>query len=475
MLASNKRFKINESSPWLLPIGFIIKVLVGFFFIYIYSQHYGNGDITADSYNFFHDSFELNQVFKSSPLDYFKFLIGLDNQELVNQYLSNTTQWDAGSSKWFNDTRNVLRLHSIIHFFSFNNIYIHLLVSTFISIVGIKLILEAISAHIQVSKKIAFFALLLMPNALFWSASIIKEPIIYFSIGLFLYALLGKFSQRKKIVLIVCSVFCLAAIKPYILFCALPAICVFFILKTIKNRKTRIMVCASILLLPFIYLLVQPKNIIVEKLTVQQYDFNNLAKGGVYAQADSCIYIIHPSDMDLLTIHMRDSLVWLKKEIKGEYILPGNRLIRKECVLKPNETPWKLYFMGSESGSYIHSTPINNSPIQLIKNIPEALVNVLFRPLPSDPPMNMFKWFSFLDTFILHGISMFVLLFYRRTLPKESLNLIFALVVFAVVLSLLIGWTTPVLGAIVRYKIPVQLALMIITLIIFQPKKKLNG
>lgn len=475
LLRFNKRLRFSESSPWILPIGFCIKILVGFFFIHIYSQHYGNGVITADSYNFFHDSYELYQVFKSSPVDYFRFFLGFDNPELISKYLANTTQWDAGSSKWFNDSRNIIRLHSIIHFFSFNNIYIHLLVSTFISIIGMKFIVNAIKSHILVSNSIAFFALLLMPNALFWSASIIKEPIIYFSIGLFLYALLGEWTIKKKILLLSISIFCLVAIKPYILVCAIPAIVLFGIFNYVKNKKIAIGLSLALLLGPFLYLLLKPHNIFIEKLTFQQYDFNNIAKGGVYARADTCIFVIHPSSTHHLTIDTKDSLVWLHKEIEGEYILPSNRMIRKDCIIQPNHTPWILYFNGKESGSYIQSTPINNSLAQLIKNIPEALVNVLFRPFPTDPPNSLFKWFSFFDTFLLHGIMIVVLLFYRRKLTKDSQLLVFALLVFALILTLLIGWTTPVIGAIVRYKIPVQLALMLITLIVFQPKKKLNG
>jgi hypothetical protein len=45
------------------------------------------------------------------------------------------------------------------------------------------------------------------------------------------------------------------------------------------------------------------------------------------------------------------------------------------------------------------------------------------------------------------------------------------LLVFSLILTLLIGWTTPVIGAIIRYKVPVQLAMMLVTLILFNPKK----
>jgi len=43
--------------------------------------------------------------------------------------------------------------------------------------------------------------------------------------------------------------------------------------------------------------------------------------------------------------------------------------------------------------------------------------------------------------------------------------------VFAVVLLLLIGWITPVLGAIVRYRIPAYFALLIAGLLLYKKKE----
>ena len=106
--------------------------------------------------------------------------------------------------------------------------------------------------------------------------------------------------------------------------------------------------------------------------------------------------------------------------------------------------------------------------------MPEAVNNVLLRPYPNDPPNSSFKCLSIIDGWGLILLLITVIIFFRRKINRKELDLIIALCVFSLVLTLLIGWTTPVLGAIIRYKIPIQLAMMLITLILFEPKKIKN-
>jgi hypothetical protein len=54
-------------------------------------------------------------------------------------------------------------------------------------------------------------------------------------------------------------------------------------------------------------------------------------------------------------------------------------------------------------------------------------------------------------------------------LNQKEKGIIFILIIFALQLFLLIGWTTPVLGAITRYRFPAQLALILVGLIILKP------
>ena len=107
--------------------------------------------------------------------------------------------------------------------------------------------------------------------------------------------------------------------------------------------------------------------------------------------------------------------------------------------------------------------------IQLVKNIPEAILNSVVRPYPTDHGSNL-KWFSILETW---GIFIFMsfAIYKRRKLSELEKSVTFSLFTFALLLFLLIGFTTPVLGATVRYRFPAQLAIIIIGLILIDYKK----
>ncbi|TXH54147.1 MAG: hypothetical protein E6Q89_08455 [Bacteroidia bacterium] len=467
------QFRLPGANPWVMPIGFTIKFAVGLFFIYVYSYHYGVGELTADASAFLHDSKELNKVFYTSPSDYFRFMLGIENSDMVCNYLGDTEQWDYYGIKWFNDSRNILRLHSIIHFFSFGYQSIHLLIISLISILGLRLMVLATSPYFKTPTTLAFFALLLMPSALFWSSGILKEPLIYFSLGLFLYAILGQFSSIKKSVMLLLSALLLLSIKFYLVFCIIPGIIVYQLFKRIQPLKKAVIVVSILTIGALLSLLTPPLKPVVNKLSFQQYDFMNIGKGGVYARADTCIYVIYNENLPYVTVNKKDSTVVLSKDVWGEYTHAYELKDKRKCLIpaNSNETPWKLYYDGIFSGSYVELTPIYDSSLQLLLNIPEALENTFLRPYFNDPPHSIYKYFTMIDNYGLLLIFIIVLLFFRRKLSTNEIALIAALVTFSFVLALLIGWTTPVLGAIVRYKVPIQLALMLITIIVFDFKK----
>jgi hypothetical protein len=128
-----------------------------------------------------------------------------------------------------------------------------------------------------------------------------------------------------------------------------------------------------------------------------------------------------------------------------------------------------MYYFQQGCMSYIETTPINNSSIQLIKNIPEALTNSAIRPWPTDPGSKL-KIISFLESILLFGFLIYAI-WNRRKLNENEKLIVFGLLTFACLLFLLIGWTTPVLGAIARYRFPAQLALFIVGFILLQSSK----
>ena len=113
---------------------------------------------------------------------------------------------------------------------------------------------------------------------------------------------------------------------------------------------------------------------------------------------------------------------------------------------------------------------INDSFIQLVKNIPEALVNTWLRPAPWDKG-GWLKYPAMFELWIL-----FALLFYslrnKRILSPKLKGITWSFLIFALTLSIVIGLVTPVFGAINRYRIPSIFVMVLISMIIINPPLK---
>ena len=111
----------------------------------------------------------------------------------------------------------------------------------------------------------------------------------------------------------------------------------------------------------------------------------------------------------------------------------------------------------------------------MMRIVPEVLFNTTIRPLPADKG-SWLKYPAFIENIVLFLGLILVTLFARRKLNKRIKRMVWTFMLFAALVFLIVGWTTPVLGAIVRYKVPGVLALTIVLVLLvdyYKIKKKL--
>ena len=131
--------------------------------------------------------------------------------------------------------------------------------------------------------------------------------------------------------------------------------------------------------------------------------------------------------------------------------------------------PLLIIYSQIPSTSYFETEPINYSVLQLIKSIPSAFISVHLRPFPWDSGDRL-KWFAFIQNLLL--ITLISLsIYYKRQLYNKDKWMLLILIFSSLFITLLIGWTTPIFGAIVRYKVPVDLFIIIISFILLKPKQ----
>ena len=225
-----------------------------------------------------------------------------------------------------------------------------------------------------------------------------------------------------------------------------------------------LLIISSVLLFP------SKKTDIVHLLSRKQFDFNNVGKGGLHAMIDTNYFYVKPEQVKFLTIE-GDS-VWVKQRTNAWRLRQGRMDTPIPIILEPSEKKWYVFDNKKRSAGYFEVSLINDSFSQLLYNMPEAIVNSLFRPFITDTG-------SFLKyPAILEMLLVFIFLIYaiikRKNIDSKHWRIIYIILTFILVSSLIIGWVTPVSGAIVRYRIPVYYGIVIISMILMNPSANLR-
>jgi len=467
-----KYSKCNGLSKNDILIGWVVKLFFGGLYLYIFINYYGNGNLYGDSSGFFRDSKLISQLAIKDPYEYLKLLFGLTDitSPVVWEHLKETNLWFYnGSGDFINDNRLILKVNSVIHLFSFNNLYVHSLIHVLISFIGIKLIFTTFSDYVK-CKKLFWYALVCLPSLSFWSGALLKESLLVFGLGLLFFNLkkLRDLIRIKHLLFYFIGVLFITYNKPYTGLIVFPLSFLLLIGEYYSWSIVKLKIVSVFVLIIFIFLMFAPSRInLTEKVSVKQKDLMNMGKGGVFFITDSsfCFFDYKlNSNFEMIS----DSMIKVNVESKGEYKLFGKHNFKPFTIQKSDKL-YPHYLSQIPSTSYFDTEPIDYSVVRLIKNIPLAVVDVHLRPFPWDNGDKL-KWFAFLQNILL--ISLVLFSFYnKRILYNKDKWILFILISSSFFITLLIGWTTPIFGAIVRYKVPVDLFIIIISFILLKSKK----
>ena len=125
-----------------------------------------------------------------------------------------------------------------------------------------------------------------------------------------------------------------------------------------------------------------------------------------------------------------------------------------------------------QSGSKIELSSIEPSVTGLISNMPQALRNTFI--WSNDFTINSpFVLMAIIENFVVLGLIGLCLI-YRKAWNRIEINLFLFCILFVITLYSLIGLVTPVMGAVMRYKIPGLPFLLIAMLLILDKAKLIN-
>jgi len=382
-------FKIPNAKSKLIISLWGYKVLAGvlFYLIFTFYQPYSHG---SDSTVYYEDAIELTKVANEHPLDYAQLITGFYTDESqFNKYTTNLEYWNRSYPSVIpNDNRIVIRLNSLFSFISFKYYSVHLLLMAFLSFIGLLLLYKAIFPYFHQVKKMLVFAIFIIPSTVFWSAGNLKEPILIFLLGCFVYNLIKSTKEKpiKHLFFLAIISFALTYTKPYVLFLLIPISIALFLSERYKSIKVRWVYLAVFLLFGcFIAIItaINPEYSIAKLLTNKQHDFISMVSAG-------------------------------------------------------------------QSGSKFDIPYLNGTYLNIFINSPNAFLNSLSRPLIWEPK-TWTQLLAALENLVVIMILMLLSIRFRFS-KISNINFWIFFAILGVQLLILTGLITPNMGALVRYK-----------------------
>lgn len=378
-------------NPIWWSIAFGLKVLAGILLVYIYLDYYSDRE-SADMFKYYDDGRAIWESTRGNNKDFVKIVLGIYNKD----------EYELLKDKYLFKTNHWDRADFVP--FRYENRLIIRINAALMPLTGgnfgLHLLFFIFIAFIGqyflfksiatfIPKKISFLIIFLFPSLLLWTSGILKEAIIIFIIGLWFYGL--KMLIDKKYVLSV----------------------ILLLISTLIAATVKVYIIIGL------YLSILPLIIykIIKKYKVWQ----------VYL----CVFFIYILSIPLL------------KYLFGLDLLT---LIVNKLELTTNLA------ISENAGSMINPLKLDPTLFSFIINAPLAIINTFFRPFINDIN-SLIIIPSFIENLILILLTIIAIIFRKKEITQKEQNILLFFLSFVIIETLLIGYTTPILGATVRYRI----------------------
>lgn len=379
-------------STRLLIVLFLLKVFAGIGLYIIYTHFYPDR-CNADIFKYFDDSSIMFAALYDKPWDYIKMMTGIanDNDYFNHMYYYKMNNWfRLFDSSALNDNHIIIRLNAFFHLFSFGYYQVHNVFMNFISFTGLVALYKGFFKLFPDKKYSLMFVVFLIPSVLFWTSGVLKEGLLVFGLGFLIYSLLNLLHEPFR-------------------------------------SKHLIMLGFSVLVL------FQVKVYIIAIL------FPLLIIYGWVSKKPS--YIFYKYGLSLLFGLALITVLAL--------IYPAYDIIE---IVNIKQLSFINVAKVMNSGSFIAPPVINDNPLTWITGMMHGFFNVFVMPIGYFKT-NFLMLFSAVENALILCISAWAC-FKIKPLAFREMNFLVLSVLFVFLSYSLIGIITPVMGAIVRYRIP---------------------
>jgi len=370
---------------------FLMKIAAAIVLYLIYTRFYPDRE-HADIFKYYDDSAIIYNTAFSHPLDFIRMLTGITaNAPDLWNYYDSMHNW-FNSEMIFNDSRTMIRLNTIFRFFSFGTYFPHAIIMCFLSMMGLTGLFRIFNSVLPRREFLMIILVYLMPSTLLWSSGMIKEAFLIFSIGMLLYLIHIYLRDQHLNFLRVLG----------IIFFSFSLLC-------IKS---------------YVFFAVIPGVltwIICEKWKLSK---------GVKALIIHGIYLVLLFNVAFTFAH---------KNVPELLSAKQNEFYKVAIVQQAN--------------SLIKLNSLEGTTSSLLKNSPQAFSVTFLRPYLGESKSPLIVIASIENTLIVI-FSLLCIFGMRKKSISNPKPLFYLAIYFSIIIFVLIGLVTPILGAIVRYKVP---------------------
>jgi len=214
--------------------------------------------------------------------------------------------------------------------------------------------------------------------------------------------------------------------------------------------------------------LLVPKADLAGRIVTKQRMFIHVAEGGTHLLHDNKFVYIEPAIKDPIIPTGTKGYARIRDGVPYTYWFRERPKDTLTAVSDSDTSSYWVFYSQPPSGSRIGIGKLDTTVQSLLAHSPAAFWNTLARPYPWEAGSLLLALPAIENVFILALLLASVIFSSRGKCDKR---LFYPGLCFVVLLFILIGLTTPVMGAIVRYKVPALPFLFACALLLLDKEK----
>ena len=386
----------EQNKKYILLFILSLRFAVGLGTVALYTYYYTDNS-KADVHRYYNDAVNMAEVHANAPDEFWANWFGLATDfEYEGRHFDCMLNWvHPYGNRMYNDNRAVIRTHAILRLLGGNSLWAHSLIFSIFGFVGSYLLCRVVGSRWNLPPTGLLILLHAIPAVLIWSSAPLKEALVLLQMGL---ALGSWFLIKNRIWSFLGAAAAIALLhftKSYMAFLLLGFISVYSLSSYWESKKNNGF-----------------------KFNLPSYFIPEL----VFPLLGIAFYVVFSS----LT-HWNPILSMLSTKLHHFLNLAA----------------------AEQAGSQVYLPPFEPNWLPFLATLKWGFVNALFRPLPGD--------FHGIFTWIMLPESMAILLIgFGLWLGKNKgmRAWFWASLWYGLALLVLMGVTTPVLGSLFRYKMP---------------------